>query len=64
MAGIHRKVTTLPGLDQMMLGKGITYETLANAAGLNKSTVWRAKRGKQILVGTARLILETLNTRF
>lgn len=64
MAGIHRRVTTLPNLAQMMIDKGTTYENLANAAGLNKSTVWRAKQGKTILVGTAELLLETLTTRF
>jgi transcriptional regulator with XRE-family HTH domain len=64
MAGIHRRVTTMPYLAEQMEAKGITYLALAEQAGVTKGTVWKAKMGNTVLVGTALIIQQTIDTRF
>lgn len=64
MAGDAVRRTTLPQLPEMMRSKGVSYVALAEQSGLNKSTVWKAKRGCLIRISTAALLLQTIEERF
>jgi predicted transcriptional regulator len=46
-----------------MLVRGLTAETLANAAGVSLGTSYNALHGKPVRLRTARLILEALANR-